>query len=232
MILKNASVSVFLLACALSAPSVATAGSIIPTWIEYVEVDYSGFDPFTGQEIISVTSSSGPGFAGQSFTLYNDLDPRLPVGRINAVLVDYQNSGTGILNVNSARWLPGTPGPVKFDVYSFPASAQPPQISSPPLGSFVGEFAIPPGDHVVPPIPITLTSTGGGVCFLLVAQDDISRGGSEFTLSVPITYSSIPEPSSFLMLATAIAGVVLSARCRNTEQRTAKLLENQAHIGF
>jgi len=194
------------LASLISAPPIAMAGGIQPTWILGMDVQ-TNRDPNNGQPVVvSMATVQG---TGDSFSLFNTTNARAGAGFNVEALVDYQgNPGPVVLYVTSANWNGslGDPDPLLLFVSSYPASPQPPQLDSPPTGSTGYTIEIPPGDYSSSYYPITLSGpdTGGGVAFLL-STADTSDDGAGFISFV----TTVPEPSSVLMLGTAIAVLAL-----------------------
>jgi PEP-CTERM motif len=188
------------LACCLSTPAIATAGQVLPTWSQQVTIAQSSpsnilTDSYSASLltiIYAINGAEGEAYEG---------------------LVDYQGySGPVVLHVLQASYTPPTfePVPALLDVYSFPASAQPPQLNCPPVGTFLTEIDVPIGNYFSSPYNITLPgqNTSGGECYLI--------SGDFAYLDVPsfFSISTVPEPSSFLMLGTATVILAACARRR------------------
>jgi len=190
------------------------AGGMHPTWTEavYLNTDY---DARTGQYTTYTSTYAGTGDSLGLFNLTNRYDG---TGLNVEAIVDYQgNPGPVVLYVTFAMWnlnLLDT-DPLLLNVYSYPASPEPPELTSPPVGSFPNLIEIPPQNYSSSPYPITLTgpATGGSVAFLLSVRNTTTDGDGFINLA------AAPEPSSFLMLGTAFVVLVLCAIRRGPAHR-------------
>jgi hypothetical protein len=98
--------------------------------------------------------------------------------------------------------------PIEVDIFSFPASSQPPQLDSRPTGvNFLQSVIVPPNDGSFAfPIHLNGDLIDGGECFLFqVEQYDVLLGAPEVFLR------TTPEPRSSVMLSAGVAFVLLRA---------------------
>jgi hypothetical protein len=193
----------------LSSPA-ARAG---PTWMaEVIDApDFSSGGP-PGMTNIYVLPFTGAGSGVSTYDSGRGVPPTM-----FGVLLDYQGSPTPPINlyVTDASWGFNTSilDPVPLLVYSFPPSPYPPSsITSLPYGPSE-TLEIPVGDYSSSPCLITLP----GPCVLLFAGFDHTLGPSYvgFTFSP----SSVPEPSSWLILGTAMAGLAIFSRHESNRRR-------------
>ncbi len=193
---ENVGLGMICLAFCLSTPAIATAGQVLPTWSQQVYVTGLADSYVVDQEpatFLELKDTSEAGLTGQ----------------VLQGLVDYQDySGPVVIHVIQAYYAPVETDPpltVPLVVYAFPASAQPPQLDNPPIGAYLTEIDIPYGNYYSSSYSVTLPgqNTGGSECFLLSCSDVFA--------DVPgrLLVSTVPEPSSFLMLGTAT--VILAA---------------------
>jgi len=203
----------------LSSPA-ARAG---PTWMESVleEPDYF-FGGSRSLIDIYVSPFTGSGCGIATFDNGRGLSPTM-----YGVLLDYQGSPGPInLYVNYAAWgfdTSNTPSfDVPLDVYSYPSSPNPPSSINMDLFRELGSPSIPVGDYWSSPYPITLQGSadaGGGVCLLL--QAGFVEGLGTSSMSFNFSSSSVPEPSSWLSLGTAMAGLAIIVWHGSIRRRTA-----------
>jgi PEP-CTERM motif len=221
---KNVSLCVMCLACLLWMPSVTKAGSLLPTWVETVEVDYS-FDTLTGIQTIE-TSGGLDGLSGIEVAARSS---HAPEGRFVYALVDYQQSaGQATMYVTSASHNLdfSDQNPVELGAGLYPASPQPPEIDSIVLGNTVGgsvNVNVSGAQFLsgfyslsdAPAVTFTWSGAAGGVCFLLSTPDVSSTDGqTEIFLS-----AQIPEPSSILMMTVGFAGALVFTASRARQAR-------------
>jgi hypothetical protein len=165
------------------------AGSL--AWVEGVEVQHdgdSGLTTVTQQDI-------GPRFSVADFaSRYSGSSDDWEI------LVDYR--GTAKLLVTAATWNVDykTEGDVvPLLVYSFPASPRPPQIDSPPTGSFLFVLDLPSGRYAM---PMTI-DLGGPGCYLLETDAGTGHQGAPV-----VNLAAVPVPPSIVLLGlgAALAG--------------------------
>jgi hypothetical protein len=202
----------------VSAPASVMAGGIAPTWIEEVSVGPET-DPVTG--LTSLTASSSV-VTGNLFAVDNFSDPHGdPDGiRYTDVIVDFQgHPSSTVIGLTSALWNfdPTFQGRLPLFVASFPASALPPQVDTPPDMSNAYEIDLPTGNFSPSAILIGLSGpdTGGGECFVLGVPSGNGFGPSS------AEFTTIPEPSTFLLLATALVPLLVHGLYRRPSRRGA-----------
>jgi hypothetical protein len=205
-------------------PSIASAGGNL-SWIDSVTVSVSHND-MTGQ--IDTYVSSSPTTGGGSFGVADLFQPRAGEGSQYSAIIDFQGTANSInLVVSYASWnfnVANGGGSVPLDVYSFPSSPSPPQIDTVPSGTFLYELAIPVGDYTSSPYALTLygNNAGGGTALLLETVSSTLFGSPSISFDAPSaggvgSSTSVPEPSSWVMLGTAMtAMIVLARRKRNS----------------
>ncbi len=205
----------------MTLPSTAIAGGNL-TWIDGVTVS-SNFDYSTDQISTSISSylTTGGSFGVADFT-----NAFVPGGTQYFSIIDSQGtSGAITVDVTYASWnfdAANGGGSVPLYVYSYPSSPDPPAIDSVPTGPFLDEVDIPVGDYTSSPYALTLygNNINGGTALLLetlssttlgspsISFDDPSDGGS----SGVDPAGSVPEPSSWVMLGTALSAMIVLAR--------------------
>ena len=185
------------------------AARACPTWMDSVTETPAYPLGYADETNIYSYPFTGSGFSVATFDNGRGLPPTT-----YGVLLDYQGSPAPInLYVTYAAWgfdASITPNfAVPLDVSSYPSSPNPPSsITSLPF-SPLESLSIPVGDYSSSPYPITLSGSqdsGGGVCLLLEAGFDHELGPSSISFSFS---SSVPEPSSWLLLGTAMAGLAI-----------------------
>jgi len=198
--LSRPTAAILLFLVMLSSPA-ARAG---PTWMAAVVESPGYFSGGSNSSIdINVSPITGTGFGLATFDNGRGVPPTT-----YGVLLDYQgNTGPENLYVTYASWGYNTSilDPVTLLVYSFPSSPNPPSsITSLPY--YPSEsLDIPVGDYSSSSCLITLS----GPCVLLEAEFDHELGTPYIDFSFS---SSVPEPSSWLILGTAMAGLAIFFR--------------------
>ncbi len=214
---KSMGVGVIVVASLISMPPVTMAGGQQPGWSEDVSLEYSpNFD--TGQP--NVTVSQQP--SGGSFSVLDSVDDRYGIGLFNETLVDFQsNPGVAVLTVTYAAWNfdLSQVGAVPLYVSLYAASAQPPELDSPPEpGGYVGGFSIPTGDSPYD-IKLNLTNLGPSVC-LLIQTENILGPGNAPIVSGFVSGGTVTEPTSFVTMAMCAAGGGMACAARRYRARS------------
>ncbi len=196
-------------------PLHATAGSV--TWVAGVTTNYI-YDDQTGQ--LSTTTTVGPADIS-SLGAIDFFNPKIPGGYTFMALVDVQGPGSSlVIHITSATWNGDTSNSYAIPLFvnSYQSSSAPPSEFGYPIG-LPEQFLVTPGTN--PLLTLNGTHTDDGVCFLISTMSDTVDGTASIsfdfdTLGDPlaITASTVPEPSSLVMMTVALAvmGIVYGVR--------------------
>jgi hypothetical protein len=191
---------------ALLLPSTLFAGSI-PLWTEQV--------------IVSATSASLSPITNPTFTIYN-LESQFSssVNQMDALIEFQGSSPSDTLSIDLAEYGSSTSqsGIIPINIYSVPASANPPSIFSISESTYLYTVNVETGDYYANPLPLVFTGTpiDNQMCFLVgVGYPDPSYGPP----SIVIDPSSVPEPSTLILALSAFfsLGTLFAAKRRRVK---------------